>query len=98
MVHAGFGEMESMEAAMGAQVVEQFQHGLEHEVGVGPVEPGVSGRREPVVDVLLEAEGEAVDVVRLLDALAVLDGTDLISVDSEDTRIRIWIDSSRAGD
>ena len=51
-----------------------------------------------VVDVLLEAEGGAVDVVRLLDALAVLDGTDLISVDSEDTRIRIWIDSSRAGD
>jgi len=51
-----------------------------------------------VVDVLLEGDGEEVDVVRLLDALAVLDGTDLISVDSDDTRVRIWIDSSHSGD
>jgi len=51
-----------------------------------------------VVDVLLEAEDQEVDVVRLLDALEVLDGTDLISVDSNDTRIRIWIDSDNAGE
>ena len=51
-----------------------------------------------VVDVLLEAEAQEVDVVRLLDALEVLDGTDLISVDSDDSRIRIWIDSDNAGE
>ena len=51
-----------------------------------------------VVDVLLDTEGDELDVVRLLDALAVLDGTDIISVDSDDTRIRIWIDSSHTGE
>ena len=51
-----------------------------------------------VVDVLIDAEGEDVDVVRLLDALAVLDGTDLISVDSDETRVRIWIDSDHDGE
>jgi hypothetical protein len=51
-----------------------------------------------VVDVLLEAEDQEIDVVRVLDALSVLDGTDLISVDSDDTRIRIWIDSDHAGE
>jgi hypothetical protein len=51
-----------------------------------------------VVDVLLEAEGQEIDVVGVLDALSVLDGTDLISVDSDDTRIRIWIDSDHAGE
>ena len=51
-----------------------------------------------VVDVLLEAEETEIDVSRVLEALAVLDGTDLISVDSDDTRIRIWIDSDHAGE
>lgn len=51
-----------------------------------------------VVDVLLAGGGQEIDVVRLLDALAVLDGTDLISVDSDDTRIRVWIDSDHAGE
>lgn len=51
-----------------------------------------------VVDVLLEAEDDEVDVIRLLDALEVLDGTDLISVDSDDSQIRIWIDSDHAGE
>jgi hypothetical protein len=51
-----------------------------------------------VVDVLLEADSDEIDVVRLLDALSVLDGTDLISVDTDDARVRIWIDSDHAGE
>jgi hypothetical protein len=51
-----------------------------------------------VVDVLLEAEDQEVDVVRILDALSVLDGTDLITVDSDDSRVRIWIDSYHDGE
>ena len=50
-----------------------------------------------VVDVLLEAEDQQVDAIRLLDALEALDGTGLISVDSDDTRVRIWIDSDSNG-
>lgn len=51
-----------------------------------------------VVDVLLETDGQEIDVVRVLDALSVLDGTDLITVDSDDARVRIWIDSDHAGE
>jgi hypothetical protein len=52
-----------------------------------------------VVDVLIEADDDdEVDVARLFDALAVLDGTDLITVESDDTNVRIWIDSYSDGD
>jgi hypothetical protein len=50
-----------------------------------------------VVDAMLGGDSDKLDLVAALDALASYDGGDLVTVESEDSHIRIWIDSSESG-
>jgi hypothetical protein len=50
-----------------------------------------------VVDILLEGEGEEIDVDRMLEALEYLDGTEILTVDSDDSQVRIWIGPRDSG-
>ena len=51
-----------------------------------------------VVDAMLSGASDELDLVAALDALANYDGGDLVTVESEDSLVRIWIDSSDTGD
>src|SRR6266516_341313 len=48
-LHAAARNDEGLEA-VGAQIGEEFQHGLINEIGVGPVEARMAGGREPLSD------------------------------------------------
>jgi hypothetical protein len=50
-----------------------------------------------VVDAMVAGEGDELDLLAALEALAEYDG-DLVTVESEDSLVRIWIDSSDSGD
>lgn len=51
-----------------------------------------------VVDAMLASGGNELDLLAGLHALADFDGGDLITVKSDDSFVRIWIDSSEDGD
>jgi len=50
-----------------------------------------------VVDAMLSGDSDELDLIAALDALASYDGGDLVTVESEDSHVRIWIDSSDSG-
>jgi hypothetical protein len=50
-----------------------------------------------VVDAMVDARGDELDLLAALEALADYDG-DLITVESEDSHVRIWIDSTDSGE
>lgn len=50
-----------------------------------------------VVDAMISGDSSKLDLLAALDALASYDGGDLVTVESEDSHIRIWIDSSETG-
>lgn len=51
-----------------------------------------------VIDAMLGADEEELDLVAALDALADYDVGDLVTVESDDSFVRIWIDSSETGE
>ncbi len=51
-----------------------------------------------VVEALLGAGGGRLDLAAGLRALAAFDGQSLVSVESDDESVRVWIDSSDSGD
>jgi len=51
-----------------------------------------------VVEALLGGDGDRLDLMAALDRLAEFDGGDLVTVESDDESIRIWIDNSDSGD
>lgn len=51
-----------------------------------------------VVDALLSGTGEELNVVAALEALSAHGGGDLVSVTSDDSQVRIWVDSIQSGD
>jgi hypothetical protein len=51
-----------------------------------------------VVEALVSRGDDRLDLEAALEALAPYDGEELITVESDDERVRIWIDSSRYGD
>jgi hypothetical protein len=50
-----------------------------------------------VVGAMLSGGSDELDLVAALDALASYEGGDLVTVESEDSLVRIWIDSSDTG-
>jgi hypothetical protein len=50
-----------------------------------------------VVDAMVDARGDELDLLAALEALADYDG-DLVTVESEDSHVRIWIDSTNSGE
>jgi hypothetical protein len=50
-----------------------------------------------VVDAMLSGDSDELDLIAALDALASYNGGDLVTVESEDSHVRIWIDSSDSG-
>ena len=51
-----------------------------------------------VLDTLIDSGSERLDLAAALEALAEYDGDDLLTVESDDELIRIWIDAKPAGD
>lgn len=51
-----------------------------------------------VVDAMLGADADEIDLLAGLRALADYDGGDLVTVESDDTHVRVWIDSSDSGE
>lgn len=51
-----------------------------------------------VVEAMLASDEDRIDLEAALDALADFDGEDLITVESDDSTIRIWIDDRENGD
>jgi len=51
-----------------------------------------------VLDALIDSGSEKLDFAAALEALAEYDGDELLTVESDDEQIRIWIDSKAAGD
>ena len=51
-----------------------------------------------VVEALLGGDGHQLDLLAALDRLAEFDGGDLVTVESDDESIRVWIDNSNSGD
>ena len=50
-----------------------------------------------VVEALLEAEGDELDIVAALRELGRQEGTTLVTVKDDEDRVRIWVDSSAEG-
>lgn len=51
-----------------------------------------------VVDAMVSADGRSINLLAGLRALSDFDGGDLVTVESKDETVRIWIDSSSTGD
>ena len=51
-----------------------------------------------VLDTLIDSGTERLDLAAALEALAEYDGDDLLTVESDDEQIRVWIDAKAAGD
>jgi hypothetical protein len=51
-----------------------------------------------VVDAMLGDDGEELDLIAALRALSEFDGGDLVTVESDDSNVRVWIDTSKSGD
>jgi hypothetical protein len=51
-----------------------------------------------VVDAMLSPSGDRIDLIAGLRALSEFDGGDLVTVESDDETVRVWIDSSDTGD
>ncbi|MDA2925751.1 hypothetical protein MYX78_00720 [Acidobacteria bacterium AH-259-G07] len=48
----------------------------------------------PVVDALLSGEGEEIDILAALQVLQQMGGQEIVSVQDDDTSVRVWIDES----
>lgn len=51
-----------------------------------------------VVDAMLSAGSDEIDLIAGLRALSAYDSGDLVTVESDDSRVRIWIDSTDSGE
>ena len=51
----------------------------------------------PVLEALVGTDGEELDLLAGLQALREFEGEELVTVESDDERVRIWIDSDQSG-
>jgi hypothetical protein len=52
----------------------------------------------PVVEALLSTETEELDLLAAVHALAKYGDSQLVSIVSDDAKVRVWVDGSPAGD